>query len=572
MLEVLPYGCFVGDNGNQNDTIDVRTCSNALCTRSDLHDNGSCSDYWEHHCCSPALVQSVNVSCEGFSYTISKVMSCECKPCSYKTVVTGRAFGRKDGKEIPLKLGSVVIGERIQTYTSMEGVFKFEVSKGVKRIVVTFYDLVFKELATVTKVFTVNVGAETYVTAILPLKHPSIPFDSLNGTEIHLGDDIPDAPPLASLSIPPDSFVTSTGKRHQGNVNISLQVMDPRKRDDLDAANGEFESEAPDGSKVPLVTYGVVDISLSDYYGNPISLTKPMKLSLDAQLFNIPRDENDEPEISLWIYDINKGTWLEVSRLVSETGVQGRRRLLQSSGRYAIEFLPQPPGPLELYTTTTERIDTGTRLSCNLDRRIPVYEYVTHQNPKGGACYAAVSLYKDLSLKEIYTERDFEIVSYVQEMYDMNYLGSTNTKTISKNGRACIPIFCDKRVYIFVTRNGNERFYPGEHSLPFSQYIRNTSNNEIVFESRHIGNSASIKGPVYKLVDKTQCLNGRALDNTYQFKFAPFAAAPVISRKVSNIKQYTERLSWYPVPYDSPNLRSCFIKVAIKVSIDWFTL
>lgn len=544
----------------------MRTCSSALCTKNDLRDNGSCSDYWPDYCCSAHSVIPLNVSCEGFSYTIAQVNSCECQVCSQKTVVNGRAFGRRNGEEIPLRFGQVIVGGKTITYTSNSGVFSFDVLKGAKRLVVSFHDK-FNALSDVTKVTSINVGSGTFMTVVMPIKQPPLPFDANNGTEVHLGNEASE-PPIATLSIPANAMTTVAGEYFHGRVNASLQFIDPRKREDIEAATGEFESEAPDGSKLPMQTYGLFDLSLTDYEGNKLLLSKPMKYTMDASLFEVPLDENGQPDVAMWHYDVNKGTWIEVAKMRKETATAGRRKLLQSSDMYVVEFHPPNVPQLDLYTTKLVRQWTGEYSNC--DHSVKIYETVQTTTAKAGACYVAVSIYKDLSLQEVYTDTDIEIKTYVQQLRTRNYVGSTSTKVLNK-GRACIPIFCNMRVYISVTRTGGERLFPGRHSLPFSGFVKNTSNHEILFESLHLGissikNGKRVEGPIFLLREKSRCDRiFHALDDSFQFKFAPSTKAPTLTTCFPENVFY-EKLSWYPVPKDSRDLRSCFMKVALKAS------
>ncbi|WAR29050.1 CILP1-like protein [Mya arenaria] len=156
--------------------------------------------------------------------------------------------------------------------------------KGIRRVVATFHDPIFKKFTDVTKVIEVNEGSDTFATIVVPLKPVPIPFASNNGTEINLGGN-KHTPPAAKLSIQPDSIVTADGKTFNGNVKASLHFMDPRNRDDMDAANGNFESEGPDGSKVPLSTFGMFKFDMTDDNGTDLTVTDAADLRIIATSF-----------------------------------------------------------------------------------------------------------------------------------------------------------------------------------------------------------------------------------------------------------------------------------------------
>jgi hypothetical protein len=119
-LQELPHGCYLTSDTSRNNTINVGDCGKALCMKSSLHDNGSCSDYWPHHCCNAKDVDVLDITCDGFSYKTTKIRSCECKPCVFKTTVTGRAFGRQNGTDIPLRIGQVLVNGKIAATTMLQ--------------------------------------------------------------------------------------------------------------------------------------------------------------------------------------------------------------------------------------------------------------------------------------------------------------------------------------------------------------------------------------------------------------------------------------------------------------------
>ena len=560
----------------------MRTCSETVCINSGLHDNGSCSDHWHHHCCNPDTVEVVDALCDGFSYKISRVLSCACKPCSYKTVVNGRAFGRKDGSEIPLQLGQIIIQGQEDLYTSMDGVFKFEVKKGLKEVVATFTDNLFEQLVDTVKTIPINSGRSTFVTIIMPLRTPPVPFNSSNGTVIHLGDSH-DLPSVAKLEFPSDALTTEGGKPYDGEVQTYLQFMDPRRRDDIEASNGEFSSLNADGITIPLKTFGIVQFGVTDNEGNQLTVNKPIKIAIDSSRLNVPTNDGGSSALSVWVLDVNKGTWIEINKMnKDEPSDQWSRPVSNSSEMFSTIFHPQNVPMLDQYKTESGQRLVGYRTiyrySHNMDVPIPIYRPVTRRVIKSGACFVAVSLYKDLTLSNSYSTSDIEITAYVQELDKSSYIGKETVKML-RNGRACVPIFCDKLVYLSVKRNGNENLYAGAHYLPLKSYVKDTSvGNEVVFESRDYGtaltmfnNTAGIKpgtlfvGPVFQQEDASVCNSLKTSDNSFQFKFAPFTAAPSHSYTAGR-GVYDTKDSWYPVSPVTSTFRSCFIKVAIKVS------
>ncbi|XP_060586710.1 cartilage intermediate layer protein 1-like [Ruditapes philippinarum] len=574
-LQELPHGCYLTSNTSRNNTINVGDCGKALCMKSSLHDNGSCSDYWPHHCCNAKDVDVLDITCDGFSYKTTRIKSCECKPCVFKTTVTGRAFGRQNGTDIPFRIGQVLVNGKIAATTNAAGFFKFDVPKGIKRVVATFHDKVFKKFMDTTKIIQVKEGGETFSTIVIPLRPQPIPFHTENGTEIHLGTGPSGMPPAGQLSIPTNAIVTPDGQPFNGTAKTILHFMDPRNRDDIESANGDFESESPGGDKVPLKTYGMFQLSIEDDKGKELKVNKPLKFTLDASQFNIEHDENGDPDLSLWDYDNNKGVWVETAKMKYKQQSNTRRKLLEAVSIEAFFHPPRIPD-LKFNDVHYERVWTGRYTNC--DHSVKIYENVVRRTPKAGICYASISVYTDMNLKEAYTGGDIEIKAYVKELDNSSYIGA-NKATYLRNGHTCLQVFCDKLVYIHVVRNGKERFYAANHHLPYPGYIRDTNDNEILFESRDLGRSIDCsmyppgtvcEGPMYQKVSGGRCNRVGINDQTFQFKFAPFTKAPE-HNYVAGEGVYDKKLSWYPVSPAKSTFRSCFMKVRVDI-VDTFDI
>lgn len=579
----LPHGCFVTGDTLRNNSIDVGDCGKVPCMKSSLHDNGSCSDYWPHHCCNPKETELVNISCDGFSYQTTRVLSCECKQCVFKTLIFGRAIGRQNGSDIPLKLGQVLLSGKQITRTNAAGFFSFDVPREMKRVVATFQDDYYKKFEDTTKIFIVNPGGEVFLTVVIPMKPEPIHFDSDNGTEVHLGGNNKDKPPGASLEILPNSLMSQDGQVYNGPVKATFNYIDPRNREDLDAANGEFETETSGGEKQPLKTFGMFQIGFKDNTGNVLNFNKPIKFSLDSSVFNVPVDEKGKVGMALWSYDRNKGIWKKFSEVQFEQASTGSRRLL-AAGRFVAEFSDPTIPDIQHERTITE---TVRRENMWLNKDGPVqywhwvktetYETVTRREVLDEACFVSVSVYKNLSLTEPF-DSAVEITAYVKELDDSAYVGK-KTITSLMNGHACVPVLCNRLVQLHVNSKGS-RLYAGEHYLPSPYYVQKTKDNEVTFESTDFGKALNCSADFLK--PKTEC-HGPIYPNTggagghcnevvhstnsFQFKFAPFANPPILNEAAGK-GQHESKLSWYPVSNVKSSLqfRSCFIKIRVDVS------
>jgi len=573
-LTNLPDGCFLLGDVSKNNTIDVRTCGKSKCVNDQLHDNGSCADYWPHHCCQADRSEIVDIQCEGFSYKMSRLVSCVCAECRFVTTVSGRAYGRDNGAEIPLQMGEVRMGGHVVTRTNMGGFFRFEVPLGTTRVVVMFSDPVFQRLLDTTKIVQVTEGEETFFTAILPLMPEPVPFDSTNGTEVSIGEGPNGLSAVGSLEIAKNSLTDSNGNPFVGRAAVKLHYTDPRSMDSIDEANGRFETESDSGEVVPLSTYGVLSLALQDENGNSLHANKPVRISINSDAFNIPLDSNGNPEANIWVYDHNKGTWVDKGQFHSsnEEMLRGKRHLLQS-GFFFIDSMPSNIPPTKLNDTKTV-IETRPNPNnvYNIDYRVPVVV----NTPKEGACFVGVAVYSDPFYQEAYSGHDAMINVYVYDN-DKRVFASKDSTTVLTNGHACLKMFCDKNITISVER-GSEKFIarPDQY-VPLPLAYTRPGNEYVNFHAIDFGGALhcgdfykpetakACYGPVYDSKESAKCSRASALGANFMFQFAAPSKPPTRLFIVGE-QTYDKRLSWYPQSPSSNRFRACFIKLRVKVS------
>ena len=499
---------------------------------------------------------------------MSRLLSCMCSECRYVTALSGRAYGRKDGVEIPLQLGDIKMNGRIVSRTNMAGAFRFEIPLGINRAVVMFSDSHFNKLLDVTKIVQIKEGSETTFNVILPIMPEPVHFDSTNGTEISIGEGTGSSA-AGSVKIAKNSLTDSEGNPYIGNAKVKVHFTDPRDMDSIDAVNGQFETESESGEKVPLRTYGVVGLQLHDENGNELRVNKPMRISIDSDAIKIPLDENGNPKANIWAYDHNKGNWVDMGRLQASenTDQTAARRLLQKSTTFFIDTMPN-------YIPQTELEKTITYWT-NCDHSVQL----TRKEPKDGACYVSVSVYSDPFYREPYQGNDVTINAYV---YEQGSFTSKSSVSVLQNGHACVEMFCNKNVTISVER-GNEKFVPKiDHYLPepINSSFTNIRNQYVSFDgfdlrdaldcSAYSGYKPETKGqfchgPVYAREHSYKCNAVKAQDASFMFQFsAPYK--PPTRTFAEGEQTYDKRLSWYSIPPSSNRFRSCFIKLRIEVS------
>ncbi|XP_045182009.2 cartilage intermediate layer protein 1-like [Mercenaria mercenaria] len=564
-VQPLPAGCFETSDEDQSPFIDVGTCGKSACMSASLQDNGTCSDWWPHYCCDVHDTEMVDITCEGFTYKTARVTSCTCRLCIYKTTVSGRVTGKENGTIVPMQLGAIYIDNEEVAKTNMAGFFKFEVAKGKTRLVATFHDGFRNIFLDVTKIIQVVEGIDNHVTIVVPLKPEPISFNPHIGTEFQLGANKNGDSPLGSLQIQEDSIVTLDGEPFDGTAKATMHFVDPRDRDSIDSANGDFVSESPDGSSVPLETFGMFQFAVNDESGNPLKINKPMAFSFDAEIFKVTLDENGEPELALWDYDVNKGVWVENTRLHFDQDPTGRKLLTKT---LRANFIPKDVPPIDHYGTTIKRVWTGRYTNC--DKSTKIYENVPVKNSdaKRGACFVNVAVYEDFSLTQPYSKGDATITVYTRDRNKDKYIGVASAPAI--NGQACIATFCDNWVTISVHNGDRELLRPAQHSLPFG-YGEREINREVEFWAVDRGQSykcpegQTCVGPMYQHRDSSDCRKVTPMDSTFKFKFAPFTRPPHADYAVGSNNVFDKLLSWYPVSPDKVTFRSCFMKVLLKI-------
>ncbi|MBO4332613.1 MAG: carboxypeptidase regulatory-like domain-containing protein [Paludibacteraceae bacterium] len=114
-----------------------------------------------------------------------------------------------------------------------------------------------------------------------------------------------------TISIPANSLVDEKGGAYSGAVSASVFYLDPNAKNFNDAMPGsDLSGVTADGKQVVLLSYGMVEVSLSDSTGGKLQLKKGAESELT---FPVPAGFDDKlhKTIPLWYFDEDKGTWIE---------------------------------------------------------------------------------------------------------------------------------------------------------------------------------------------------------------------------------------------------------------------
>lgn len=113
------------------------------------------------------------------------------------------------------------------------------------------------------------------------------------------------------VAIPASSLVTASGTDYTGTVNADMLYLSPDNENFTTMMpGGDMTAVRTDRSDATLVSYGMVEVSLTDNSGNPLQLKEG---SQSEMTFPIPESMKDNPPatIPLWYFNEEAGVWVE---------------------------------------------------------------------------------------------------------------------------------------------------------------------------------------------------------------------------------------------------------------------
>lgn len=113
------------------------------------------------------------------------------------------------------------------------------------------------------------------------------------------------------VAIPASSLVTASGADYTGTVNADMLYLSPDNENFTTMMpGGDMAAVRTDRSDATLVSYGMVEVSLTDNSGDPLQLKEG---SQSEMTFPIPESMKDNPPatIPLWYFNEEAGVWVE---------------------------------------------------------------------------------------------------------------------------------------------------------------------------------------------------------------------------------------------------------------------
>ena len=114
----------------------------------------------------------------------------------------------------------------------------------------------------------------------------------------------------ATVTIPESSLAKSDGSEYNGTVDISVVYLSPTESPAMEPLmpGADLMAIANDGDTVPLISYGMVNVEMSDEDGNPLQL----KDGCEAYLkYPAPEGFTVHDTIPLWYFNEENGLWVE---------------------------------------------------------------------------------------------------------------------------------------------------------------------------------------------------------------------------------------------------------------------
>jgi len=125
------------------------------------------------------------------------------------------------------------------------------------------------------------------------------------------GGSVQAAGGAATVTFPADAFVQADGTPYSGDVNVEVAAMQPGDEGFYGVFPGDFEGQRTDGSTVPFVSYGFMDVNLTN-----ADKSAPLQLAdgVDAELtmmVDAAKLASAPATIPMWYFDPATGTWIE---------------------------------------------------------------------------------------------------------------------------------------------------------------------------------------------------------------------------------------------------------------------
>jgi len=237
---------------------------------------------------------------------------CTCAAATVACLLSGCPAADSDGDLLPdgeaNVIGSVkdVTGQRVanvqvtsgaaSTATNGAGMFSFDLPVGQDRIILFSCE----GYVTASKRVDVNETGSSYVPVTLMTMDAPKSLDASQGGVITGARN-------SSITVPPGAFVNAAGEPVTGSVEVRLTPFDPALAEELSAYPGELRGLTVASETLPLVTYGVLDITVTQN-GQPLQIAEGQTIVAQVPA---PSDGPIPETSEVWIFDAESSLWVQ---------------------------------------------------------------------------------------------------------------------------------------------------------------------------------------------------------------------------------------------------------------------
>lgn len=114
----------------------------------------------------------------------------------------------------------------------------------------------------------------------------------------------------ATVTIPKSSLVKNDGSDYNGTVDIAVVYLSPADSPAMEPLmpGADLMAIANDGDTVPLISYGMVNVEMTDEDGNPLQLKEGCEANLK---YPASKGFSSRDTIPLWYFNEESGLWVE---------------------------------------------------------------------------------------------------------------------------------------------------------------------------------------------------------------------------------------------------------------------
>lgn len=168
--------------------------------------------------------------------------------------------------------------------------------------------------ATTYRVVEVQTGESNFIEATVSPVDETSSFSAPSGGTTTTSDG-------GSLNVGTNALEDSQGNTFTGTAHVSMTTFDPTDDEEANAFPGEYRGINAQGETVPIKSYGFMDISVTDGYGNELQIADGKSAAIKIPVpTSMQSEAASMSTCPLWYYDTNTGYWQEEGQGTYDSG------------------------------------------------------------------------------------------------------------------------------------------------------------------------------------------------------------------------------------------------------------